>query len=125
MIKLVHIIWDADLRGRQPGLAAQMKTVAKLKPTDLDPGELVVFVNRKRDKIAVLAGVSEEESLGVMGYYCSPSGRVDTMALQYIPQSFGANGRMDMNEATRKAILERLKKKGRDYGVTKETRASA
>lgn len=121
-MKLRGIVWDADLRGRQGGLAVQMKQSAKLTPADLDPGEVVVFVNRTRDKIAVLAGVAEDDSRGVMSYYVSPHGRCDMLALKYIPRSLGASGHMDMNEATRQAILERFRKKGRDYTSTFTTK---
>lgn len=58
----------------------------------------------------VLAGLDEDDSYGVLGYYRSPHGKIDEMALQYIPDAF-AGGDMRYETALRKSLVERLTKK--------------
>lgn len=108
-MRLLHIFWDTPMNGRQDALSAVAKKQSGIKLTDLKQGDLLMFVNKKLDKIAILSTVPEGDSHGVLGYYKSPGGRkISERALQFIPQSYGANGRIDMDAATRKAILQQL-----------------
>jgi hypothetical protein len=95
--------------GRHDFLARVARKEAGIMVEKLRPGDLLCFVNRKMDKLALLSFIPEAESHGVLGYYKSPGGRkINERALRYIPQSYGANGSIDMDAATRKAILEQL-----------------
>jgi hypothetical protein len=108
-MKLMHIFWDADMRCRHAGLAARAKKDAGINIQKLNPEQLLVFVNTRMNMLAVLGGVNEKESNGVLAVYKSPGGRkLYAGALKYIPASFGSNGEINMNEATRKALLDKL-----------------
>lgn len=111
MTRLMHVFWDVDMRGRHEALAEHAKKERKFNIEKLNPGDMMAFINRARDRIIVLAGVDEKDSYGVLGYYRSPHGRIDPHAIQYIPSAF-SGGRLDMNEALRKSLTERLAKKG-------------
>lgn len=87
-------------------MIAQAKA-AGISIKNLKPGELLVFINKKANRIAVLAGIEEKDSYGAMGYYRSPHGSIDQMAIQYIPSAFNG-GRLDMTAAIRKALEQRF-----------------
>lgn len=84
--RLLHIFWETDMRVRHDGLAKLARSKAKINVSELEAGDLLCFINRKRDRIMVLAGTGEEDSYGVLGYYRSPHGRIDEQAIQFIPQ---------------------------------------
>lgn len=110
-MKLLHVFFDTDMRARHEGLLARAARERKFKRSDLAPGDLLAFINRKRDRIMVIAGLDEDDTYGVLGYYRSPHGRIDEMAIQFIPDAF-AGGQIDYNQALHKALHERLGKKG-------------
>lgn len=107
--RLLHVFWDVDMRARHEGLTMLAKKEG-LDVKKLKPGEMCCFLNRKQDRLMVLAGVNEEDTYGVLGYYRSPHGRLDQMAIQYIPEAFGSEG-LDMKAAIRKALEARIKPK--------------
>lgn len=111
MSRLLHIIADTDMRARHEGLSVWAKKNG-VKWKNLKPGDIVAFLNTKRDRVMVLGVMDEADSFGLLGYYRSPHGRVMPEAIQYIPKVFGG-GRFDMNEATREALVELLEKKKR------------
>lgn len=109
MSRLLHVIPDTDMRARHEGLREFAKKRG-VRWKSLRPGDIVAFLNTKRDRVMVLGVLDEEDSFGLMGYYRSPHGRVAPEAIQYIPEVFGG-GRFDMNAATRKALTEILERK--------------
>jgi len=111
MSRLLHIIPDTDMRARHEGLADWAKKNG-VRWKNLKPGDIVAFLNTKRDRIMVLGVLDEEDSYGLLGYYRAPHGRVMPEAIQYIPKVFGG-GRFNMNEATREALTEILERKAR------------
>lgn len=111
MPKLLHVFLDADMRCRHEGLFKFMKT-NRVNPKTLRPGDIVAFLNRRKDRLMVIGVLDEENSYGVLAYYRSPSGRVAAEAIQYIPKVFGGMG-LDMGEAVRKSLIDILSRKGK------------
>lgn len=111
--KLLYIFWDADLRGRQPSLIAQVKKSKKFKWRDLKQGDMIAFVNHKMNRFAILAGIDEADGFGIYSYYRSPQDkRMDPHAIGYVPQAF--NGKeLNMHQALKLSIENRLMKKKR------------
>jgi len=109
-MNLIHIFWDTDMRSRHEGLAERARKERKFKVEDLEPGDMLVFVNRARTKVMALAGVAEADSFGVLGYYRSPHGRIDELAVGKLAGAF-SGGKIDMDKATKEALLERLQRK--------------
>lgn len=109
MSKLLHVFFDTDFRCRHAGLAARAKKESKFDIDDLGPGDMLVFINAARDRVMVLAGLDEDDSHGVLGYYRSPHGRIDLEAIQYIPDAF-AGGNLRFESALKKSLIERLSK---------------
>lgn len=112
-MKLLHVFSDTDMRKRHEGLMDYAKEQGVKSPK---AGDVLAFLNAKRDRIIVLSFIDEKDCFGVMGYYRSPHGRVPMEAIQYIPQAFGGEG-FDMNKAIRAGLVELLSKKARPSGV--------
>jgi hypothetical protein len=104
--RLVHVFWETNMSCGHDGLA-RIAAKKRLHIKDLAPGELVCFINRKQDRIKVLAGTAEEDGHGVMGYYRSPRGRIEVAAIQYIADSF-LGGAIDYDSALRKTLTKNL-----------------
>lgn len=107
--RLLHVFYDVDMRGRHEALA-QVAKKEKIDIKNIRPGDMVCFINTAKDRIMVLAGVNEVDSFGVLGYYRSPHGRIDEMAIQHIPSAFNG-GKFEMKKAIEKALVKRLAKK--------------
>jgi hypothetical protein len=107
--KLFRVLFDINMNCRHEGLRAQAMD-RKVAWTKLEPGDILAFINTKRDRVMALAITDETDGFGVLGYYRSPHGRIDLMAIQYIAEAFGG-GRLDMDGATKKALLKRLSRK--------------
>lgn len=98
--KILHVYKDVDFRMQHPGLKALMGN------KNLKPGEHVIFLNRKMNRIKVMSKGD------VLTYKVSERGRLDMDMIRHIPETFGA-GDFTMREALKKAILLKLAKKGR------------
>ena len=78
---------------------------------ELKNGSILMFLNKRGDKLKILGS-----SGLVVGYLKMPGGeRITLDALQYIPQTFGANGEIDYPKALKKALLKKL---GTAHGET-------
>lgn len=104
--KVIHVFWDTDMRCRHDGLIARAKK-EKVKFEELDPGQILVFINHAKDRLMVLTPTDEDNTLGVLGYYRSPTRRIDPMAIQYISLAFGGQG-FDFKRSIKASLLERL-----------------
>ncbi len=70
-------------------------------PTELGQGELLMFLNRAKDKLKILGSEGR-----VVAYLKMPRGeRIRLEALQYIPRTFSVTGRIDYNDALRQSLL--------------------
>lgn len=79
-------------------------------PKRLGEDELLLFINRKNDKMKVMGHGGL-----VIGYLRLESGKIDMEALQYIPTTFGANG-LDYPAALRQALEQRLARRATQEG---------
>lgn len=87
------------------GLARLLKTKLKLDITELADGDLIMFINRRGDKMKTYGARGL-----VIGYLKMPDGnRIMKDALQYIPRTFGAKG-FDYDAACKAALDARLQK---------------
>lgn len=74
--------------------------------TKLKPGEVVVFLNRTKDKMKLIGASGK-----CLAYLRQPRGeRIDLDAIQYLPQAFGGQG-FDYDAALRKSLLAKLSNK--------------
>lgn len=121
MARVMHVIPDTDMRGRQPSLIKQAKTKG-LKWDEAKPGDVVVFINAKMDKIVLMTPLPEEDTFGLMGYYRSPHGRIDPRIIQYL--SFN-KGRFDVDRATKSMLDDLLPKRRIGLARTKDQHESA
>ena len=107
MGRIVHLFLEQDMRCTQPGLVARAKAERDFDIADLKPGDVLAFLNAKCDRIKVIAGIDEEDSYGVMGYYRSPHGRIDEGAVQYIADAF-KGGAFKMTTAIKRSLHNKL-----------------
>jgi hypothetical protein len=91
------------------GLMHLCKHKFSLDLAKLDDRDLVVFLNRGKDKLKIVGrqGI-------VLGYVRLPKGRLMLDAIQYIPETFGGKG-FNYDAALKKALAERLLR-GRSVG---------
>lgn len=108
--RLLRIFWETDMRCRHDGLTELALKEDKIKFSKLKFGDVLCFVNRKKDRYIMLSPAPEANSRGVLAYYRSPRGRFEERALQYVGQTFGG-GKINYDEALHKVITEMIKKK--------------
>jgi hypothetical protein len=106
-LRIVQLILDADMRCRHDGLAK----VAKDAGVDVDTltdGQFVVYLNRKRNYLCLYG------SRNLLASVRLKTGTIDVDTIRFIPGIFMAKGRLDYNDALRKAL--ELKLPRRLYG---------
>lgn len=103
-MRIAHIFRNCDLRCQHAGLEAIAKS-AKVDLEMLAPGSICIFLNRKLDKVKtyVLGGI--------VSYYRAPSGRLNLMMIEQIPNSMGNKGRINWERAEMLALDKQLKEK--------------
>lgn len=78
--------------------------IRKHRLGQLGHNECILFLNRKRDKLKVMSG-----SLSVIAYVKLPDGRrLPADAIQYIPQAFSRDGRLDIERAIAQSVMNRV-----------------
>lgn len=78
----------------------------KVKPETLATGDLLMFINRKGDKMKVLGAHGM-----VIGYLRMPKHRpISIEALQYVPETFGGSA-MEYDSALRQMLVNKLRRK--------------
>lgn len=117
---IMQIFWDVDFRCQHIGLGKILEEHG-IDPKNMKPGDYVVFINTRQDRLRVLSG-TPDKSRGVLSYYISPRGRIEKRSLQYIPQAFGARG-FEYSKALEKALATNLLR-GRGLGEVKKARPS-
>ena len=105
MPRLLYVIPDTDMKNYQAGLVRHLSERG-IDFKNLKNGDVVAFLNRKETILRVLAVLPEKNTLGFVGTYKSPHGRVPLDAIQYITQCMGGHG-FNMNRAI-KMSLEKL-----------------
>lgn len=101
-MRITRVFLNVDIRNGHIGLA-QLAKEHRIDVNKLDNGEIVVFINTKRNKMKVYA------SNQVLAYV-SRDTRISLDAVKFIPLAFGARGRFDYDEALRLSVNEALAK---------------
>lgn len=102
MSKLIQVFLHADLRCGHEGLAKLAKD-NKIHVSSLLPGEFVIFINSKMDRLKLYTANE------IIAYLKLKTGKIDLRAIQLIPQAFKASGRIEYDEALREVIESHLK----------------
>lgn len=78
-----------------------------IKVQDLEPGQLVIFVNAAKNKLKVYAANN------VVAYLKLPDKeRIDLRVIQKIPEAFQATGKINYDAELKKLIEKQLAPKG-------------
>lgn len=108
--KLHQVFLDADLRYQLPGLKLLMEK-EKIRYDLMDPGLLIVFVNRRRDFIKIIACNGTPNP--ILCLYRTEHVIHDLIpVIQFIPQAFKQNGTLDLNHALRLSLNKYFPKHG-------------
>lgn len=107
--KLIQVVQDANLSRMFDGFALIFKKNG-LNFSDLIPGEVVMFLNRKRDYIKLIVGNGTADP--VIAAYRFPKGmRLPTKATDEVVRSFVKTGAVQMDDRLRIALGDKLAKK--------------
>lgn len=100
--KIVAAIANVSMASGHDGLM-QIARKLKYKPEAMEAGSVLLFINKKRDKLKML-----DLSGTVLGYVKMKSGRqMPLEAIQYISQTF-SGGQIDIDRAIAEFIKARM-----------------
>lgn len=102
MNKVTRIFLNTDLRCQHNGLAL-VAGKENVRLDKLKPGEHVLFINTKRDKVKMYS------RNGVLSYY-KQKGRLDIEAVAKIPAAFGELNELTYVKSLRDVVKARLSK---------------
>jgi len=106
--RIVLYIDNVNMGLGHPGLTELAKKW-KVNVEKLGPHEMLLFINRAKDKLKVMGSEGK-----VLAYLRMPRGqRLRLEAIQYIPQVFSATGKIDYDAACKESLV-------RSLGATKE-----
>lgn len=108
MSRIVAAVSNVSMSLGHDGLVSICKQL-KINPDTMKDGDLVLFVNRARNRLKLLGpqGI-------VLGYLKMPNEqRLPLEAVQYIPRTFTANGRVNLGAAVEAYLVDRLKKRAK------------
>jgi hypothetical protein len=104
--RLVRCFLNVDMRNQHKGLTAYARK-SQVDLRSLSAGELVVFINRKLDRVKLYA------TGDVLAYQILQKGRtLDLRAIGHIPAAFGASGKLDLDAAVKKVIEQEMGRRG-------------
>jgi len=105
--KLLAAIANVSMALGHDGLGVIAKKFG-IKFETLAAGELVLFINKQRDRLKIVGGKGI-----VLGYIRMPKGQSLPMgAVQHISQTFSADGKIDINAAVERHIVATLAQRG-------------
>jgi hypothetical protein len=111
-VRVHQVFLNADCRYQIPGLTA-LCLKNKIRVDLMGTGQMVVFVNTKRDMLKILACNGTPSP--VLAQYRASSRIHDLVSvIQYIPQAFRQDGRLDLDEALRLAVTEHFERQGKN-----------
>lgn len=103
--KIIQLFTNVHMGMAHQGLSTLAKKHKK-NPEKLEPGEVLMFINRKHDKLKVLG------PQGVLAYLRMPSDqRITLDAIQYIPRCLGGGGEINYNDALKMALVKTMEKR--------------
>lgn len=103
--RVAQVFLNVDFRNQHEGLAAVARK-AGLDPAKLQPGQFVVFLNSKKDRIKLYGAHN------VVAYHKSET-RIDMTVLPRIIQAFNRHGTIDYDSVLRQRLTEVLARKPR------------
>lgn len=117
--RLVAAIGNVSMNLGHQGLALVAKkfniTFEKMEDT-----QLVLFINKQRDKLKLMGSKGV-----VLGYVRMPQGqRLPVGAIQFIPQTFSGDGRIDIDTAVKTYVENALKTRGKTMSPLEVVRAT-
>ncbi len=104
MGKILQVFLGADLRNGHEGLALTAKQ-EKIDVAALAPGEFVIFINTKQDKLKLYTASN------IVAYLKLPEGKIDLRVIQMIPKAFKASGKIDYDKHLKEIIEQNLRGK--------------
>lgn len=103
--KIFKLFLDVHMGASHEGLS-RLAEKAKVKLEELQDGDLLMFLNRKADRLKVLGARGK-----VIGYLRMEKGqRIMKESIQFLPRTFGAQG-FDYNRAVGMALDAQLSKR--------------
>lgn len=100
--------FDGVNMGKSHQGLAELAKLWHVKVDELNDGELILFLNTRRDKLKVLGSQGQ-----VLAYVKLQDGRrLPLEAIQYIPKTFAAKGKLDLDAAITEHVKAALAKKG-------------
>lgn len=103
--KIIQVFLDTDMRFQFKGLI-EICDKHKISIEDKEIGEFVVFINRKRNYLKILA--CNQSPKPVMAAYQTPEKIIDLRIISQIPRAFNASGRFDIDRATEVFVKEKF-----------------
>ena len=97
--KIIRVFQNVDMRNQHIGLTSMIAGGAP------DVGEIVIFLNRKRNIVKVFGGNN------VIGHYRGTHA-VSMDVIQWIPEAFGSSG-FSMPEAIKRSLESVIGRRGR------------
>lgn len=112
--RIVAVVDNVHMGLGHEGLRGLAK-LHRLPIEGLAQGELLLFLNRAKDKIKMVGHGGQ-----VIAYFKMPHGRrLPLEAIQYIPQTFTADGKVDLDAAIEKHVTSALSRRaGPDSPLT-------
>lgn len=101
-----HVFFDVNMANQHEGLARMALGEQRIEVSQLRVGDMIIFLNKARNRIKILAGTSEDNGRGLIAYYRSPKGTIDLRMIAEIPSYF-SGGSIDFSRAIRKTLLDR------------------
>ncbi len=113
-VRTIHLFTDVHMGMSHHALAELARRDAKIDPQTLPQGQILMFLNKRKDKLKILGAQGK-----VVGYLKMPDGeRIDMQAVQYIPHAMGAQGEINYPAALRRTLEERLAVAGKHSSLT-------
>lgn len=108
MKTIIAAIDNVNMGSGHDGLALVAKKF-KVPVGSLGANEVILFLNRAKDKLKILGAQGM-----VLGYVRMPQGRrLPLDAIQYIPQCFSNDGRLDIESAISKSVTKAMEKRSK------------
>lgn len=95
--KIIQVFLDSDMRNQFEGLTTLCAN-NKIKVPEKETGEFVVFINKRRNYLKILA--CNGTAHPVLAAYKTPERIIDIRILSQIPRAFNATGKFDVDKAT-------------------------
>jgi hypothetical protein len=121
--KILRVIDNVPMGRGHEGLKLIAEQV-KIDVTTLKPGELVLFLNRRKDKLKTLGAPGKGKLLGPVSYIKTENGQLLTMdAIQHIVKSMNPDGTVDYDKALEAAVRHLLTRRAKRVQVVSPLRA--